>query len=1119
MVAKHRGKDRHSRPAIALLMFVGVAVAALPALIIPDLAAGRALLQNQGPGTAEVTTRKLLDALTERRMFDMVLVVLDRRGADPTTTEAFRQSVPLRRATALTGLARRESPGVRRAALLEEASREVDRFLAGGPLGEDAISAFTQKGNLLVERGRIKLVQAKRPGEDAAKITQESIQLFDGAIAAFEAPPRDPAAAVPPPANAEDAVLAALREVDARLAQLKGAAKEKEGDDPAAGKKKRATKKLTVDVKQVERLEDRQDDLRAELLQTRLLVGNAYFEKSKALQAGSPEWKSLVRLSAEKYRKLFDKYPKWGAGLYARFFEGRNYLVLAQAETDPEERKKLLDTALLTLSNIRGLEGDSGFVPSLRAKAINASLECWLEQKNYDQFDERLHRLALANVPADRLDADWLGMKYRSALVLADKAEVLPADQKGRRPTMLRDAKKLATDVARHNKDFARDARVLLERLGRAVPDDDDDPGAAFTVGFDIAVGAVTAMQEKQAEAKAAAAAGKDEESKGALDAAAAERSRAIEALRRSLARGDGVPPEELNRARSLLTYLLYDARRLHEASALGTLLAKRYPNAKGARQSAKIAMASWQQLGRDGPAAWRGGAKARCADMAALIMRTWPKEPESAEAAQVAVAAATETHDVDRLVAIIAGVPPDATKAAEILLRAGAALWREIQERRRLPADVRPTDEALAGWKQQAIAALDRGLAGVVDGAPVEPVVVAGGLARTQIAIEDGDQALATRLLEHPGWGGWTVLTSGNPAFASGALAENAATVALRFFIQSQQLDKAQQAMDKLEAVAGTGPEASAKLTNMYLVMGRDLLGQLEVLAAGDRRGTPEATAAASAILAGFERFLEGVAKRDPKVASQMWVATTYLSLGSGGMPGVEGGAGAVVPKAKASAYLARAAEVYEGLLARAGDAAGGDEIARFVPSIRLKLASVYRELGRWNESLGHLDWILSDPKRQNSLEAQQQAAEILQAIGEQSTDEALATRSLREAIAGRKSGGGVAWGWGGIANRLARQAADPKAVDVRAKFFAARLNVVRCRLALLAKSPQDRAKLLQMAQNDVAITYRLYPDLGGDSFRSQFDSLLKQIQRERGEVSPRGLAELDDSAQAASS
>jgi hypothetical protein len=177
-----------------------------------------------------------------------------------------------------------------------------------------------------------------------------------------------------------------------------------------------------------------------------------------------------------------------------------------------------------------------------------------------------------------------------------------------------------------------------------------------------------------------------------------------------------------------------------------------------------------------------------------------------------------------------------------------------------------------------------------------------------------------------------------------------------------------------------------------------------------------------------------------------------------------------------------------------------------------------VYRELGRWDEALGHVDWILSDPKRQNSLDTQIQAAEILQAAGEKATDGAAAARFLREAIAGRKSQGGVAWGWGGIANRLARQAADPKAVDARAKFFTARLNVVRCRLLLLSKPGQDRAKLLQMASNDVAITYRLYPDLGGDAFRAQFDALLKQIQKERGEASPRGLAELDETPVAAS-
>ena len=192
--------------------------------------------------------------------------------------------------------------------------------------------------------------------------------------------------------------------------------------------------------------------------------------------------------------------------------------------------------------------------------------------------------------------------------------------------------------------------------------------------------------------------------------------------------------------------------------------------------------------------------------------------------------------------------------------------------------------------------------------------------------------------------------------------------------------------------------------------------------------------------------------------------------------------------------------------------------EIERFVPSIRLKLASVYRELGQWDGAISHLDWVLGDAKRQNALDVQVQAAELLQAAGAKAADGAAGARWLREAIAGRKNGPSVAWGWGGIANRLARQAADPKAVDARAKFFEARLNVVRCRLELLGKPAQDRAKLLQMAQNDVAVTYRLYPDLGGESFRAQFDALLRRVQKERGEASPRGLAELDEAAAAGS-
>jgi mannitol/fructose-specific phosphotransferase system IIA component (Ntr-type) len=80
--------------------------------------------------------------------------------------------------------------------------------------------------------------------------------------------------------------------------------------------------------------------------------------------------------------------------------------------------------------------------------------------------------------------------------------------------------------------------------------------------------------------------------------------------------------------------------------------------------------------------------------------------------------------------------------------------------------------------------------------------------------------------------------------------------------------------------------------------------------------------------------------------------------------------------------------------------------------------MANVYRELGKWEEAQGHIDWILSDPKRQNSLDTQIQAAELLQAAGEKAVDKGKAEQYFKEAIVGRKAGGSVIWGWGGISN-----------------------------------------------------------------------------------------------------
>ena len=1062
-----------------------------------------------GPSTAEWSTRRLLDALDEKQWSDVSLWVLERVDGDPVVSAEFKKEVPFRRATALVGASRLESDSKKRAEILNNAEKEIDRFLKEEPTGQQAIAAFTQKGNLLIERGRAKVDQSKRPGEDAAKLRVEALPYFEGAIKTLEGPVRKKGEEITAVTNAEDAVLKELRGVDARLAELQG----KDGaEDEAAKKSKKPVRRPAGDMKLIEQLEERQDALRGQLLQTRLLIGGAYYEKSRALEPNSKEWQAALQASAANYKELYDKYRSRGAGLFARYYEGRNYATLALAEPKPDERKTLLDKALLTLADVRSLDGEAGFVPGLRSKAINSSLECWLDTKAYadkefKDFDERIMKIVLAPVPADKLDADWLGMKYRAALMLERRADAIP--DKVRNKPLLQNAKKLALEVAKLNKDYSTEARALLEQLGKALPDDASGVEASFEAAMDASRLALANMQARQAEAKQLAVAGKVPEAQEAQKAAAAERDKALAVIRKAIPLAGEEDIDALNQARYILTVLNYDARRLHDAATLGAFLAERYPNARGSRQAAKIAMASWQQLSKDGPAEWRGAAKGSCAEVAGLIMRTWPEDAESADAAVIAIAAATESRSPEQLLAILEMVPESSPRRAEVLLRGGAALWREVLDKRRLEEGVRPADEVLAGWKQKAAQAIDEGLAAVPAGTPPARTTVAAAVARSQIAIEDGENELVMKLLENPDYGPWTVVNGKDPAYTEGPLAENTLSLALRFFIQSEKLDKAQQAMDRLEAVAGTGEEASAKLTTMYLMMGRDLQGQLDELGAGDKAGTPESLAKAGAILGGFEKFLDGVAKRDDKISSQMWVATTYLSLGSGA------GTGSVVPQAKADGYLSKAAEAYERLLKK-----GGAEIAKFEPSIRLKMANVYRELGKWEEAQGHIDWILSDPKRQNSLDTQIQAAELLQAAGEKAVDKGKAEQYFKEAIVGRKAGGSVIWGWGGISNKLARQAfagSDEKSLDARSKFFAARYNVAKCRLQRAEASVEDRDKLLQMAANDVAITYKLYPELGGQSMYKQFDKLLKEIEKERGNTASKGLDDLKAAQQAA--
>jgi hypothetical protein len=1054
--------------------------------------------ETQDENAGDAATRMLLEKLDEQKMPDVVLWVLDRVEKEPEANPALKAEVPFRRALAIVTLSRSEVDAKKRSAQFDAALAQIDTFLATKPTGTRAIEAYTQKGNLLIERGRARLAQSQRPGVDAKPLRAEAAGFFDQAIASLDGKVK-PGEEITEVTNAEDAVLKEFRAVREKIKALKG-------DDPKAvdGKPKKPVRRPAGVEKQIERLEAEEESIQVRLLQTRLMAASAHFEKSKAFDPGSKEWTAAIEESTKQFKELADKYSTKGAGLFARYYEGRNYAVLGKREQ-----------AVGTLAQLTAFEDKAPLVVMLRAKALGTILECHLADKAFDKLDDAGRKFALTTVdklPGRKLDDDWLALKYRAAAMLEGLAGTLEGKEKVARTALLRDAKKLATEVATANAAFAKEARELAAKLGRELPEGSEEK--TFTSVVADARVLVGTMQGKQAEAKKLQAAGKSDEAAAAFTQAAADRDAAAKMFEEALAMAESSGQDEaaVNVARYMLTFLFYDAKRFREAATLGSLLAEQYPNAMGSRQAAMIAMASWQQLVRQPDGAGADDPRTRLLTLARTVSGIWPAEAEGAEAFSILAGSAVDSRDAAAIIAAVESVPAQSPKRAPILQRAGTALWREVQEQGRLEQGVGAAPETVASWKQKSREFLDAGLAGPPASGVAFKAQVAAALARCQIALDDGEPKLAISLLENPAFGPWTVVVDpqSDPSLREGSFAEAVLTVALRSFIQGEALEKAQQAMDRLEALAGQGDESSARLTAMYFQMGRELQEQLERIGSG-----PDAAAKAAPVLAGFEKFLDGLAKRDTKASSQIWVATTYLTLGSGQ------GTGVVVPEDKARQYLDRAAEVYGGLLGRTKD----PQITKFEPSIRLKMATIYEELGRLDEAQKQIDWILSDTKRQNSLETQWQAAGLLEATGKAlaAKDAAAAEARLREAAAGRTIGAAVVWGWGGIANKLSRQAfsgTDDKALKAREQFFRARLNLASClfeRSRLPGKAADAAREQREKAEGSIATTRKMYPDLGGEASRARFEKLLKDIQKAGGSASPRGFAELDERQAAA--
>ena len=113
----------------------------------------------------------------------------------------------------------------------------------------------------------------------------------------------------------------------------------------------------------------------------------------------------------------------------------------------------------------------------------------------------------------------------------------------------------------------------------------------------------------------------------------------------------------------------------------IGDFLARHYPDSQGARQCAKIAMASYLKLYTENPADDKEFESEQIMSIADYIVKKWPDQPEAAEALNTLIPFMIRAKKLEQAQDYLAKIPADSPQRGMAELKTGQALWASYLE------------------------------------------------------------------------------------------------------------------------------------------------------------------------------------------------------------------------------------------------------------------------------------------------------------------------------------------------------------------------------------------------------------------------------------------------------
>lgn len=987
--------------------------------------------------------------LQDRGLHELALEYLDGLKTSPLADEATRRHVPYQRGVALIEQSRASADSATRIKLLDEARKELEQFAEANPKNVHGAEAQLQLANVQMTRGQELVAQAAQLAKDRSFDAQRKTLGRDAQLRFAEA---------------RDTYQRAESTYSKELESLPPTASSELQDDAGS----------------------QRQEYRSRVAQLRFLAAQAQFESAQSYPREADEFRKLNESAAQELSAIYDEFGRTLlVGLYARLFEGRCYQAMGNYQ--------------LALGCYEELLGKDNLLPAFRkltAATLLRKAEVHIAQEKYDAAIEVCNLCLNGGSKDEEKQPEWIAVRFRLAEALTKKAQALTGESAAQRK-LLTEAREAYRLVAKTPGEFQAAARAATATSAQAQTGNgaQKDEPKTFQAAYDLGNEALSSYNS----------------AKLAIPSAEKNNPPAVPELQGQMEQGkddarryfrlattlvtDDTDPKQLNEVRYFLCWLYWEAEDFYRAAVLGEFIARHYSDHPAASSAAKISMAAYERLFNLAIAASKnkedGEFESRqMAQMAEFIVRRWPGTDAADSAFGVLVSFAIRNGRTDDAEKMLQETSAQSRPRLELLL--GNALWGRYLELSQSGQATPPDADALAKLKASAVKYLHDGFEVARRESPVGDAGATAGLYLVQALLSDGNYADAIELLEENKSGPLGLIEQQHPTASKPQYSIEAYKAALRAYVSvtPPQENKAISTMQSLEklvrATGGDDAKTTDQLTRIYIGMGVALQKQMDDLRASGK--LQEANRVASA----YAKFLDRISAQqgDANWPTRVWLAQTYYAMGTDPPKTVV--TAPVVLGKPARDYLTKSRDAYQQLLQ---GAAKNPKLApndTAVLAAKMQLGECYRALGQYQEALDTFSAVLKE--KEASLAVQRAAALAYQERG-QREDAKYLENAIHGGVKLKSTGQNRIWGWLRISQVAGRAAhSDEKFRD---SFYEARYNIARCRyMAALKQTGDARQNDLTKARQGIQSLAQLYPEQGGEKWKSEFDKLMKQIQ-----------------------